>query len=466
MSERSISFFDNESDTPSFSLWSKERGEMQKIAEKAIFKGNLYKYSKKSQKYKERFFALANGKLYCARSAESARYIGYLGIQFSTFTVERETLGGETVYILRFIRDFKCAKLLLKDKEILERFSIAAKPYVVQTNFHDVYEAKKIIGQGAFASVYLCVHRKTGERVAVKCLSKKKSMKMKDGKLLIMNEMEISSSLDNTHLLKLIEVFESPSSVYLVFELLEGGDLVSYLRTQEYISHQDIYTIVRTILKGLLFLQMNGILHRDIKPDNILLKRKGEMDFTQIKIVDFGLATRSQVESYIVNRCGTPGYMAPEIIKYDPDISPKLTFKCDVFSVGVILYFIIAGRRPFVSDSTEEILKLNERCKISFDDPRFDQMPYLKELLQLMLEPNPVLRICARDALNHRFFDECDSPADDLRFYDSELFPCENNSIVCESTKFKDVKFIATEGLMNGMYSGSGATSTGSVKLH
>lgn len=465
MSQKYSSFFDSVDANEQPSLWTEERAILNKVLNPVIFAGNLYKYSKKSLKYKERYFVLSNGRLYCLRNAKADKYIGYISIKFATFAVDRELLDGEVVYIVRFVRDNKCAKLMLKDKQKVEELKDALKPYVIQTNFNHVYEAKKVIGKGAFASVYLCVHKRTGEQVAVKRLSKKKSMKTKDGRQLTMNEIEISASLDNPHLMKMFEVFESSTSIYIVYELMEGGDLISYLKTKEFISHEDIYTIVRSLLKGLLFLQMNGIIHRDIKPHNVMLSRRGESGLNHLKIVDFGLSTQAQVDSYIVSRCGTPGYMAPEVIKYEAGVSPKLSFKCDVFSVGVILYYIITGQRPFIADKIVNVIRLNRECKIDFTDSRFDELPHLRDLIQLMLDPNPVTRICARDALNHPFFDVYTGSTDDFKNYDSFRFPCNVEEPVSDDKKYEDAKVRMTEGLMNGYKAVNDSYSVGSVRL-
>ena len=290
-------------------------------------------------------------------------------------------------------------------------------------------------------------------------------MKNADGRELIMNEIEISAALNDPHLMKLIEVFESSSSIYVVYELLEGGDLITYLKNQEFISHQDIYTIVRSLLKGLLFLQMNGILHRDIKPHNIMLQRRGDIGSSQLKLVDFGLATRADARRYIVNRCGTPGYMAPEVIKYEAGVSERLSYKCDVFSVGVILYFIITGRKPFAADKVGTVIRLNRDCNIDFSDPRFDELPHLRNLIRLMLDANPITRICARDALNHPFFDACEAAADDLPKMNSERFPCNMTEPVSDYKKYEDACLAATDGLMSGRGRTAESYSIGSVKL-
>ena len=149
--------------------------------------------------------------------------------------------------------------------------------------------------------------------------------------------------IDNQYLIKLYEVFETENSVYMVMELLEGGSLLEYLRQKGNIYESHSKKILKCLLRGIDYLDKNKIMHRDIKPENILFKNKDSLD--EPCIVDFGLASRFDIDNYLFVRCGTPGFVAPEIanLKSSNENQTKYNSKVDIFSVGVIMhsmYFI------------------------------------------------------------------------------------------------------------------------------
>ncbi len=155
----------------------------------------------------------------------------------------------------------------------------------------------------------------------------------------MLNEIDIMRALDHENVIKLYEVYETEKSIYLVLELIQGKSLQEILKKstfREEYSEVKIINMIRSILDALAYLAAKGIMHRDLKPDNILLD-KGD----KIKIVDFGLATFIDVPEYIFKKCGTPGYIAPEVFKYDQK-NPTTAYDdhCDVFSAGAILFYM------------------------------------------------------------------------------------------------------------------------------
>lgn len=150
----------------------------------------------------------------------------------------------------------------------------------------------------------------------------------------------IMRRIDHPNLLKIYEVYESDNSVYFVLELLEGGELFTRLASKIYYDEEKIAKLIYNLLSALNHLHDKKLVHRDLKPENILLKTK-ESD-TDIVIADFGLSTDIRFpEKILFKRCGTPGFVAPEVLNYDE--KKKVPFydeKCDIFSVGVILYIL------------------------------------------------------------------------------------------------------------------------------
>lgn len=155
----------------------------------------------------------------------------------------------------------------------------------------------------------------------------------------MLNEIDIMRAVDHENVIKLYEVYETEKSIYLVLELIQGKSLQEMLKKQafkEENSEIKIINTARSILDALAYLSSRGVMHRDLKPDNILID-KGD----KVKIVDFGLATFIDVPEYIFKKCGTPGYIAPEVFKYDPK-TPITAYDghCDVFSIGCIMYYM------------------------------------------------------------------------------------------------------------------------------
>ena len=110
-------------------------------------------------------------------------------------------------------------------------------------------------------------------------------------------------------------------------------------------------------------------MHRDLKPENMILKEKvgkGKLDNCNLKVVDFGLATKYDAKEYLFKRCGTPGFVAPEVINAPSNENIHYDAKCDVFSAGIIFFLLLTGKSPFEGKSFQEILNKNKQCKIDF----------------------------------------------------------------------------------------------------
>lgn len=136
-------------------------------------------------------------------------------------------------------------------------------------------------------------------------------------------------------------LYETENSFSLVFDSLEGGNLASFLqKNPEGLTEEQCFQIMKGILSGLSYMHSKKIMHRDIKPENILFKKASSIfDENNVCIADFGLATTQNVTKYLFFRCGTPGYIAPEVIN-TADSKLKYSEKCDVFSAGSIMYFL------------------------------------------------------------------------------------------------------------------------------
>jgi len=271
-----------------------------------------------------------------------------------------------------------------------------------------------------------------------------------------MNEIEIMQVVHHSNIMNLHELHESKNSIYLVLELLEGGELFNYVSSKNSISVAEICRVMRCLLEALSYLSDKKIMHRDLKPENMILKDKGDLQNATLKLVDFGLATQCDVPEYLFKRCGTPGYVAPEIINAPSNENIHYTPKCDVFSAGVIFFILLTGKSPFDGKSFQEILNQNKLCKIDFKNPKLKKHPHVLELLQKMLEINPIKRISAKDALADEFFRVYDptgpsiqSPAETLDVNVKELLD-KNRAVVREGKGDADSFVVREGGIING----------------
>ena len=172
----------------------------------------------------------------------------------------------------------------------------------------ECYKFVKLIGKGAFGKVTLAIHKLTGQYVAIKTIDKE-HLKDEFSKRKVLREIYILKKIKHVNVIRLLEVFESAKQVLLVMEYAGGGDLLHYVKQRKYLSEQEAKPIFKQIVYGLAHIHSRNVLHRDIKLDNILLDAEGA-----VKICDFGVSKIIDKHKLINDQCGTPAYIAPEII--------------------------------------------------------------------------------------------------------------------------------------------------------
>lgn len=194
------------------------------------------------------------------------------------------------------------------------------------------------------------------------------SLKIQAG---LKNEIEILRKINHPNLIKLNSVYKTTNSYCLVFELFSGGNLKKFVQKNGVLSETQAAFILRSILEGLAYLHSVNIMHRDIKPENILFRNPNLTDKNQIVLADFGLATSNDVPEYLYFRCGTPGYVAPEILNASCPLD-RYDVKCDMFSLGVTLFYVLTGFLPY--PRKRELIQENMECKFEFENPGFKKL--------------------------------------------------------------------------------------------
>jgi calcium/calmodulin-dependent protein kinase I len=263
-------------------------------------------------------------------------------------------------------------------------------PFADSRKIEDYYEIMEELGAGIHASVKRGRNKKTKELVAVKCIDKD-NMKPKQ----LDREIQILSSLSHPNVISLKDVFEDVKYVYLVLELVEGGELFDKIVKDGAFSEKDAAKLIRKITEALQYLHEKKVCHRDLKPENLLLTSKGSD--ADVKIADFGLSKLMGEKSMMKRACGTWAYWAPEILRRQPyDTS------VDLWSVGVILYIMLSGVHPFDPDGQSSDAQIVER--ILKADYKFDPeywsgiSPAAKHVVQSLIHMDPMQRLTCKQA--------------------------------------------------------------------
>lgn len=226
------------------------------------------------------------------------------------------------------------------------------------------YKILKLIGKGSFGKVHLGIHVLSQKKVAIKCIDKA-YIKEERAQKKIVQEVKILRSLSHHNIIKILEVFENKKYVFIVTDYSSQGDLLKYMRENGVFREEEAKPIAAQMLAGLEFCHNRGVLHRDIKLDNILLSED-----MQVKLCDFGVSRFMAKGEIVAERCGTPAYIAPEIIngKGYVDFTP------DIWSLGVLLYAMTTGTIPFKANNIPD---LHELILVSeFDFPKNAQLSY------------------------------------------------------------------------------------------
>lgn len=268
----------------------------------------------------------------------------------------------------------------------------------------DFYTMGRVLGEGAFAQVRIATDNETGERFAVKVLDKARFDDAEKGFLL--KEINILKSVRHEHITEVYDLFDTKSTMYIVMEFMEGGELFDIIADAGHFSEKQASEVTKKVLIAVAYLHENGIVHRDIKPENVLCKtKKWPLD---VKLADFGLANFAEdgevEENNMTTMIGTPGYVAPEVVKREKYGAPV-----DMWAVGVILYIMLSGKMPFYGRDDVECLRRIALGKYSFPKAEWSKVsPEASSLVKALLQLDPDKRLTARAALQHPWLTDVD----------------------------------------------------------
>lgn len=255
---------------------------------------------------------------------------------------------------------------------------------------NDFFEVESELGRGATSIVYRCKQKGTQKPYALKVLKKTVDKKI------VRTEIGVLLRLSHPNIIKLKEIFETPTEISLVLELVTGGELFDRIVEKGYYSERDAADAVKQILEAVAYLHENGIVHRDLKPENLLYATPAPD--APLKIADFGLSKIVEHQVLMKTVCGTPGYCAPEILRgcaYGPEV--------DMWSVGIITYILLCGFEPFYDERGDQFMfRRILNCEYYFISPWWDEVSLnAKDLVRKLIVLDPKKRLTTFQALQH-----------------------------------------------------------------
>jgi len=275
----------------------------------------------------------------------------------------------------------------------------------------DKYKVKEKLGRGAFATVRRAIRKQDQKMFALKCV-RKKGMDEYNRKALE-SEVNIMLRLQHDNIVTLHELFDTPNHLHMIIDLLSGGELFDRIVEKGHFSEKEAASIVRQITNSLAYLHENKIVHRDLKPENLLYVDKKN---DRIMLVDFGLAKQMKDNQPLSTPCGSPAYVAPEVLERKP-----YGAEVDWWSLGVILYILLCGFPPF-HDEHNNLKRLYKKIKkgnFQFVSPYWDGISNeAKDLVTNLLKTNPSQRFGAKDVLEHPWLSNADNKNIGKKFND------------------------------------------------
>ncbi len=305
-------------------------------------------------------------------------------------------IDGKTFYMFSVIFSSKTRMYYCPDKEVAKLWTSNLRKSIGYENFFDSYEMLDEIGEGKFGLVKLGVHYKTKERVAIKII-KKEAMNVNDLEL-VKGEIDIMKLCRHPNVVRLLDHFENSEFIFIVMEYLSGGDLGNHLQVKNFqFTEKRAADIMYQVANGLGYLHSYGVLHRDLKPDNIMLSDSSENPI--LKIMDFGLSKVLAPTEKVSDGFGTLSFVAPEVL-----IRKPYNKQIDIWSMGIMLYYMLTSCLPFddENDSEEVIAKMIVFNEVEFPDKLWkDRSKEVCDIIKQCLIKEPEKRINVDNYLVH-----------------------------------------------------------------
>ncbi|KAL5013464.1 hypothetical protein ScPMuIL_007734 [Solemya velum] len=268
----------------------------------------------------------------------------------------------------------------------------AEKKHTKENDFRKRYEIKETLGTGAFSEVKLAEDKFEKKKyVAVKCIDRKGLIGKEES---LENEIQVLRRLRHSNIVQLLDVFEDKCHVYLVMELVTGGELFDRIVEKGSYTEKDASHLIKQVLEAVNYMHERGVVHRDLKPENLLYYSAD--DDSKIMISDFGLS-KTEDSGTMETACGTPGYVAPEVLAQQP-----YGKEVDCWSIGVIAYILLCGYPPFYDENDAVLFQQILKAEYEFDSPYWDEISdSAKDFIKNLMCKDPHARLTCPQSLAH-----------------------------------------------------------------